>query len=217
MGFCVSERTWPAWKKTWFSVPAITRITVSVVGLPLPDFLINVSHNFSDTCSLSPPVYLTGRCSAAPGSPARGKLRVLPYRDDVAYNRRRRRGKVRLSLRTHTSLGCVRTEPALVICTGEVSALTGKRGRDQCNCRHFINELWETFINCRVLLRTNTQLHDGTPLVPVPSTGCSKIQMKQKYFPFIRLWRERKSWAGLSEVFPQPSVREAEARAQRGR
>lgn len=95
-----------------------------------------------------------------------------------------------------TALGRVKTEAALVICTGEVSALTGKRGRDQCNCQHFISELWETFINCSVLLCRSTQLHDGMPLVPVPSTGCSKIQMKNDYFPFIRVL------SGTEQCFP---------------
>lgn len=56
LGVSVSGRTWHSLEKTWFSVSALTGITVSVVGLPVPDFLINVSHNFSDTCSLSPPV-----------------------------------------------------------------------------------------------------------------------------------------------------------------
>lgn len=102
-------------------------------------------------------------------------------------NRRRRWGKVRLSLRTPTSLGCVRTEPVFVICTTEVSSLTGKKGRDQCDCfSQLINEIL-AFINCSVLFCRNTQLHDGMPLVPLPSTGCSKIHVKKIYFPFIRI------------------------------
>ena len=71
-------------EETWIPVPAITGITVSVVGLPLADVLINVAHNFSEICSLSPPVHLTGGSSAVPESPARRKLQAVPYTDDVA-------------------------------------------------------------------------------------------------------------------------------------
>lgn len=71
-------------EETGITVPAITGITVSVVDLPLTDFSINVTHNFSERCTLSLPVHLTGGCSAAPESPARRKLQVLPYKDDVA-------------------------------------------------------------------------------------------------------------------------------------
>lgn len=71
-------------EETCIPVPAVTGITVSVVGLSLADFLINVTHNFYDICSLSQPVHLTGGFSAAPESPARRKLQVVPYKDDVA-------------------------------------------------------------------------------------------------------------------------------------
>lgn len=165
------------------------KITVSMVGPPLPDFwlmllIISLTHapchhqcNWQDAALQPLKVQSEKNHESFP-------IRMMWHK---SKNRRRRSGKARLSLRIHTSLGCVRTEPALVIGTGEVSALTGKKGRDQCDCQHFFNEVWETFINCSVLLCRNTQFHDGMPLVPVPSTDCSKISVKKNYFPFIRI------------------------------
>lgn len=103
----------------------------------------------------------------------------------------------------------VRTETALVIRTGEVSALSGKRGRDQCNCLHFISKLWEKFNNCSVLL-CNTQLHDAMPLVLCHSLAVVRFKWK------IIIFHLSESWAGLSYIFPQGFMREAESRAQRG-
>lgn len=71
-------------EETWSPFPAITGITVSVAGLPLADFLINVTHNVSELCSLSLPVHLTGGCSAPPKSPVRRQLQVVPYNNHVA-------------------------------------------------------------------------------------------------------------------------------------
>lgn len=162
-------------EETWITVPAITGITVSVVDLPLTDSSINVTHSFSEMHPVTASVP-DRRLLCSPWKSSQKKTASTSLQGWCGIN------QVRLSVRTHTSPCWVKAEPALVIYTGEVTALPGKRGSGQCNCQHFINKLWELFVNCSELLCRNTSLHAGMPLVPVSSTICSKTQMKRIIF-----------------------------------